>query len=191
MSRKFWFASRLVHPETIHLPSRYSEPRERAVNLLVVHAMGEWVRDDNGDEGDPGRVYHATDWINLPRKSPNRLSVHGFIMPDGRYVRSIDPEHYVAWHAAGVNSRAAGAEFLVRGVQGYHDLLERMRDTTNPPYTEAQYRTGGYRYRRWARTFDLPWAAVQGHEAIDPDRKEDPGAAFDWDRLKYWFDRSA
>ena len=169
-----------VVPEFIQIPSRHSRLREQAVSTLVVHAMGEWVVDDD-------RVsHHATDFLDSLK-----LSVHAFILPDGRIVQSLDPKHFVAFHAKGVNNIAAGAEFLVAGPQSYHDLLERMGNVTTPPYTEAQYRAGGYLYRRWARTFGLPWSAVQGHCDLDPERKEDPGSAFSWERLQYWFDRAA
>lgn len=171
---------RATTPEMIQLPSRHSRIREQMVSTLVVHAMGEWVVDDDG------RFHHAADWLDQIG-----LSVHAFILPDGRIVQTLDPKHFVAFHAKGVNNISAGAEFLIAGPQSYHDLLERMRDTAHSPYTEAQYRSGGYLYGLWARTLGLPWAAIQGHEAIDPERKYDPGTAFDYDRLRYWFDRAA
>ena len=175
-----WLRKRAAMPGMIRLPSSHSRIREQMVTTLVVHAMGEWIVDDEG------QFHHATDWLDRLR-----LSVHAFILPDGRIVQTLDPKHFVAFHAKSVNNISAGAEFLIAGPQSYHDLLERMRDTTRPPYTEAQYRSGGYLYGRWARTLGLPWAAVQGHEAIDPDRKYDPGPSFSWDRLEYWFDRAA
>lgn len=174
------FRKRATAPEMIQLPSRHSRMREQAVSTLIVHAMGEWIVDDEG------QFHHATDWLDKIQ-----LSVHAFILPDGRIIQSLDPKHFVAFHAKGVNNIAAGAEFLVPGPQRYHDLLERMKDVTNPPYTEAQYRSGGHLYGRWAKTLNLPWEAVQGHSDIDPERKYDPGNAFNFDRLRYWFDRAA
>ena len=176
----WWLPKRAPAPEMIQLPSPHSRTREQAVSTLVVHAMGEWIVDDEG------RFRHATDWLDHLR-----LSVHAFILPSGRIIQTLDPKHFVAFHVRGVNNISAGCEFLIAGPQSYHDLLEKMRDTTHPPYTEAQYRSGGFLYGRWARTLGLPWAAVQGHEAIDPARKYDPGPAFSWDRLEYWFDRAA
>ena len=106
-------------------------------------------------------------------------------------MQSLDPEHYVAFHACGANNIAAGCEFLVGGVHRYHDLLERMRDITNPPYAEPQYRTGGYLCGRWAGTFDSPWSAEQGHYQIDLERLRRAGAGFFLGSSRYWFDRAA
>ena len=174
-----WPCRRAASPDMIQLPSRHSRPRTQMVSTLVVHAMGEWVVDD-------GRFHHAADYLDQIG-----LSVHAFIMPDGRIIQTLDPKHFVAFHAKGVNNISAGCEFLIAGPQRYHDLLERMRDTTHSPYPEAQYRSGGYLYGRWAKTLDLPWSAILGHQDIDPERKEDPGKAFDYARLRYWFDRAA
>ena len=167
-------------PECVLLPSPYTKKRTQDVSILVVHAMGEWIIDDDK------KFHHATDWLDILK-----LSVHAFILPDGRLIQSAHPQMFLCHHAKGINAIAAGCEFLIAGPQSYGSLLERMEDTENPPYTEAQYRTGGWWYAHAAAEAGLDWAAVMGHQTIDPARKRDPGAAFDWDRLRFWFDRAA
>jgi N-acetyl-anhydromuramyl-L-alanine amidase AmpD len=163
-------------PTIIDIPSQYHRQRPRAVDLLVVHAMAEWVKDDEG-------VYHyCTDWLNVLK-----LSVHGFCLPDGRIVQSVDPER-VAYHAGNDNNRSIGMEFIVAGGHNYSTFLKRMANETDPPYTQAQYEAGGWWYRKQAERFGLTFDQIKPHSELDPARKKDPGAAFDWETFRAAFE---
>jgi AmpD protein len=71
-------------------------------------------------------------------------------------------------------------EFIIAGAHTYQSFLHRMADVHNPPYTPAQYQSGGWWFRRQAQRFQLTFQHIKSHQALAPDRKEDPGAAFDW-----------
>lgn len=165
-----------MEPTIIEIPSKYHRQRKQAVDLLVVHAMAEWVIDDEG-------VYHhCVDWLNVLK-----LSVHAFCLPDGRIVQSVDPEQ-VAYHAKEFNSRSVGMEFIVGGVHNYDSFLKRMADVENSPYSRAQYEAGGWWFRRLADRFGLTFEQVKTHRELAPDRKKDPGDAFDWAAFKTAFE---
>ncbi|NIM14284.1 MAG: hypothetical protein GTO45_19795 [Candidatus Aminicenantes bacterium] len=165
-----------MEPTIIEIPSKYHRQRTKDVDLMVVHAMAEWVMDDK-------RVYHhCTDWLNVLK-----LSVHAFCLPDGRIVQSVDPQQ-VAYHAAEFNNTSVGMEFIVAGGHNYDSFLRRMADRENSPYTQAQYDAGGWWFRQQARWFDLTFEQIKTHRDLAPDRKKDPGDAFDWDTFKAAFE---
>ena len=166
----------MANPTILAIPSKFHKTRTKEVNLLVVHAMGEWIIDDNG-------VYHhCTDWLNFLK-----ISVHTYCMPDGRIIRSVDTRR-IAHHAKGFNTRSAGMEFLVEGGHNLASLEERMKDVDNPPYTKAQYESGGWWFKQRAKEHDVTFDQIKTHAEIDPQRKKDPGPAFDWEAFKAAFE---
>ncbi|MCP5046128.1 MAG: N-acetylmuramoyl-L-alanine amidase [bacterium] len=145
--------------------------------MLVVHAMAEWVMDDDG-------VFHyCTDWLNVLK-----LSVHAFCLPDGRIVQSVEPGQ-TAYHAKEFNGRSVGMEFVVAGGHNYDSFLKKMADVENSPYTQAQYEAGGWWYKKMAEKFGLTFEQIKSHREIAPDRKKDPGDAFDWKVFKAAFNK--
>ncbi len=162
--------------EVLRVPSRIHRARAGAVELLVVHAMGEWVID-----GD-GVFRHCTDhlqWLGL--------SVHAFCLPDGRIIESVATDR-LAFHAGPVNDRSIGIELIVAGGHDLMSLEQRMDENENPPYTPAQYQAAGWWLRRCADEHRLSFAALRTHAELDPERKKDPGRAFDLEALRAAFD---
>ena len=166
----------MVKPVIINIPSKFHRARTREVDLLVVHAMGEWIIDDMGV------FHHCTDWLNFLK-----ISVHTFCLPDGRIIKSVDTRR-LAHHAKRFNGRSAGMEFLVEGGQNLASLEEHMDDAENPPYTEAQYESGGWWFKQRAKEHGITFDQIKTHTEIDPDRKKDPGRAFDWEAFKSAFE---
>jgi N-acetyl-anhydromuramyl-L-alanine amidase AmpD len=161
----------------IKIPNNYFRSRKADVDLLVIHAMGEWIFD--------GEIYlHCTDFLQ-----EIKLSAHGFCLPDGRIIESVDTE-YAAYHARSHNDRSIGMEFLVEGGHDLESLRRRMRDTQDPPYTRAQYEAGGWWFRQRAEEHGLTFAHVTTHAQLDPGRKEDPGPAFDMNAFKEAFENA-
>jgi N-acetylmuramoyl-L-alanine amidase len=108
-----------------------------------------------------------------------KVSAHHLIDEDGT-VTALAPEASRAWHAghsawqgqARLNDRSIGIELVNPGHEwGYR------------PFTEAQYQAlmilGSAIMGRWP----IVAARVLGHSDVAPDRKQDPGELFDWQRL--------
>ena len=107
------------------------------------------------------------------------VSAHYFVFEDGRVVQMV-PEGRRAWHAGqaawkgerDINSRSLGIEIAHPGHVG-----------GLPPYPEAQIDAVIALGRDLVRRWSIPPERVLAHSDIAPERKEDPGEGFPWDRL--------
>ena len=103
-----------------------------------------------------------------------RLSAHFLIRRDGELVQFV-PVQRRAWHA-GVSrwrDRTRCNDFSV-GIE--------LEGTDVDPYTDAQYATAARVADRLCASF--PVEEIVGHSDVAPDRKTDPGPAFDWARFR-------
>lgn len=156
--------------------SPFAVDRIKPVGLAVVHSMGERIKLDAGP------VVNAYEFL-----ISKQLAAHSLLKPDGTHIRMADTRMQVS-HAKGYNQISFGLEFLVPGDHNYQTFLEAIADTGNPPFTDAQYEAGGIWLAIMCKEHGLNWTDVKGHSTIDPSRKKDPGAAFDWAKLKQHFD---
>ncbi len=104
-----------------------------------------------------------------------RVSSHLLIDRVGRTAQYV-PFDEQAWHAGDSSwrNRARCNEFAI-GIE--------LEGTDDEPYTQAQYRTlTKVTIALFARYPRLSPDSVVGHQEIAPDRKTDPGPAFDWPR---------
>ncbi|MDR7036491.1 N-acetylmuramoyl-L-alanine amidase [Methylobacterium sp. BE186] len=107
------------------------------------------------------------------------VSAHYFVFEDGRAVQMV-PEGRRAWHAGAgawkgerdVNSRSIGIEIAHPGHVG-----------GLPPYPDAQIEAVIALGRDIAARWRIPSERVLAHSDVAPERKEDPGEVFPWDRL--------
>jgi len=108
-----------------------------------------------------------------------KVSAHYLIDEDGRIVRLVD-EAKRAWHAGvscwqgreRLNDCSIGIEIVNPGHEwGYR------------PFTEAQYQALEWLCPPLISKFAIRPLRVLAHSDIAPDRKEDPGELFDWQRL--------
>ncbi|WP_132255711.1 N-acetylmuramoyl-L-alanine amidase [Methylobacterium segetis] len=107
------------------------------------------------------------------------VSAHYFVFEDGRAVQMV-PEGRRAWHAGAaawkgerdVNSRSIGIEIAHPGHVG-----------GLPPYPDAQIEAVIALGRDIAARWRIPPERVLAHSDVAPERKEDPGEVFPWDRL--------
>lgn len=160
-----------------HLPSENHSPRppQAAVRLVVIHGIslppGEF-----GGAAVEQLFTNALDCTAHPYYAclrGLRVSAHFFIRRTGELLQFVSTQH-AAWHAG---------ESLWRGSENCNDFsigieLEGCDDT---PYTAAQYAQLAQLFASLAATY--PHLAVAGHCHIAPQRKSDPGAAFDWQKL--------
>jgi N-acetyl-anhydromuramoyl-L-alanine amidase len=154
-------------------------PPATVPELIVVHNIslppgefgGPWIeRLFTGNLPADAHPYFAT----LP---PGRVSAHVLIRRDGQVVQFV-PIGARAWHA-GVSSwrgREACNDFSI-GIE-----LEGVDDA---PYEVVQYTQLAALIAALCRAYPaLAAECVVGHDDIAPGRKTDPGAAFDWPRLR-------
>ena len=105
------------------------------------------------------------------------VSAHYLIDLDGT-LWSLVPEEARAWHAGAscYQGRVACNDFSV-GIE-----LEGQDDE---PYTDVQYQVLAGVVKALIDTFPgLSANSLAGHCDISPQRKTDPGPAFDWQRLQ-------
>jgi N-acetylmuramoyl-L-alanine amidase len=119
--------------------------------------------------------------------STSEVSAHYFVAEDGTITQLVDEEKR-AWHAgisfwAGetdINSQSIGIELQNPGHEwGYRDFHERQIEALVELAIEVLIRHA------------IPAKNVLGHSDIAPDRKQDPGELFPWQRLAtmnvgYW-----
>lgn len=114
------------------------------------------------------------------------VSAHYIIARDGKIVRLVD-DNDRAWHAGrsvmptdgreGANAFSIGIEFM-----SSHPDDDPTVVTHEDAYTEEQYAALD---RLMAYLCDKhPITAVVGHDEIAPDRKNDPGPLFQWERVR-------
>jgi AmpD protein len=105
-----------------------------------------------------------------------RVSSHALIRRDGEVVQYV-PFHQRAWHAgaSSYQGRERCNDFSI-GIE-----LEGADET---PYEPAQYRMlSAVILELCAAYSSLSLSHIAGHSDIAPERKTDPGPAFDWQRL--------
>lgn len=165
-------------PDILRRPSPNHDQRPGDENpyLLVIHNIslppGVFQGDAIIDFFQNRLDVDADPWFENIRDL--RVSAHFLIRRDGTIVQFV-PTTLRAWHA-GVSTfegRERCNDFSI-GIE--------LEGTDTLAYTDAQYArldtlAAAIRARH-------PIRAVRGHEHIAPDRKTDPGVAFDWERFE-------
>lgn len=151
---------------------------------IIVHSMAEYLKTPEG----PMRAH---DFLNSVK-----LSVHGFIHPDGEYEKMVETPGK-ALHAgksewaglSGLNSHFLGFELLVPGEHDFGTFSKAIE--TEGTYTDAQMNTAIEVCKWWMKEYNIPIENVVRHSDCSGDDvrgagqgKTDPGSAFDWDKFK-------
>jgi N-acetyl-anhydromuramoyl-L-alanine amidase len=102
------------------------------------------------------------------------VSAHFLVRRDGRLVQFVSCNER-AWHA-GVS------RFRGRTHCNDFSIGVEVEGTDDIPYETAQYTMLARLLRALDRRY--PIRHVAGHSDVAPDRKTDPGPAFDWPRLR-------
>lgn len=164
----------------IHHNSPYFNLRpHNEISLLVIHNISL-----------PPRVFgeNFVDDLFMGRLDPDahpyfrgiyqlEVSAHCFIRRTGEIIQYV-PFLKRAWHAgkSEFQGRCACNDFSV-GIE-----LEGADDI---PYTSHQYDTLASITRSLMQSYpDITENRITGHSSIAPDRKTDPGEAFDWERFR-------
>ncbi|MBF0218954.1 MAG: 1,6-anhydro-N-acetylmuramyl-L-alanine amidase AmpD [Gammaproteobacteria bacterium] len=166
----------------IHLyasPNCSPRPCGEEISLVVIHNIslppgefgGGWIDDLFLNRLDARcHPYFAT-------LSGLRVSAHLLIRRDG-VIHQYVPFSEQAWHA-GVSlfaGRERCNEFSI-GIE--------LEGTDTTPYSDRQYQQLGVVLRQIMQRYPMVTpASIVGHQQIAPQRKTDPGEAFDWQRLR-------
>lgn len=147
------------------VPSANFDGRKGApVDLLILHYTG--MADDEG----------AVRWLADPR---SKVSCHYVVHEDGRIIAMVD-EAERAWHAgvsswkgvADINARSVGIEICNPGHEhGYR------------PFPDAQVAAVAALSAAIVARHGIAPEHVLAHSDVAPERKQDPGELFPWQRL--------
>ena len=151
---------------------------------IIVHSMAEYLKMPEGP-------MKAHDFLKTLK-----LSVHGFIHPDGTYEKMVSSPGK-AYHAGKsewnglqhLNSHYLGFELLVQGEHDFGTFSKAIEEEGT--YTEEQFKTSVETVKWWMNEYDIPAYNVVRHSDCSGDHvrgkgkgKTDPGSAFDWERFK-------
>jgi len=163
-----------------HVPSPHFNPRpdNETPSLLVIHNIslppgqfgGPWI-----DQLFSGTLDPAADPF-FATISHLKVAAHCLIRRDGEIVQYV-PFDLRAWHA-GVScyqGREACNDFSI-GIE--------LEGTDTLPYTDAQYQALLAVTQLLIGHYPALAQHITGHSDIAPERKTDPGPAFDWGRFR-------
>ncbi|WP_286271584.1 1,6-anhydro-N-acetylmuramyl-L-alanine amidase AmpD [Thalassotalea hakodatensis] len=105
-----------------------------------------------------------------------RVSAHCLIRRDGHIIQYVSFDHR-AWHA-GVS------EYQGKSKCNDFSIGIELEGTDNTPYTDEQYLRLAELTKVLKSNYQRINANITGHCDIAPERKTDPGPAFDWQRYK-------
>lgn len=159
-------------------PHYNERPYGVVIDLLVIHGISLPPGQFGGDAVHRlfmGTLVETQDPALLPY-AHFEVASHFFIQRTGALSQYVDCNHR-AWHAG---------QSSFRGRENCNDyaLGIELEGTDTEPYTDAQYQTlnallpvlqGAYP--------NISFERIVGHSVIAPDRKTDPGPAFEWLRL--------
>lgn len=139
----------------------HNEPK-----MIVVHCMGEYVKDVDGD------------FIFAPRLLENMgLSAHAMVAPDGKIYRCRE-DNEGASHAKDFNTDSLGIEILVAG---QHDYASFTKAIKTDYVTAQQWDAAVWQVREWVRLYGI--TKIVRHSDLSPSRKIDPGSGFPWGKF--------
>ncbi len=170
-----WLAGALRRPCT----NFDARPPGTEIDLLVIHNIslppgeftGDWIDDLFLNRLDPNAHPYFEPIARV------RVSAHLLIRRDGQLIQYVACAQR-AWHAG--TSCFQGRERC----NDYSIGIE-LEGTDLIPFSDAQYRVLIDCTRRIQRRYRAINAErITGHSDIAPERKTDPGAAFDWARYR-------
>ncbi len=169
----------LIGVRQVFSPHADERPPGPPFDLIVLHGIslppgdfgGPWIdRLFTGDLPAGAHPYFGT-------IANGRVSAHVVIRRTGEIVQYV-PFSARAWHAgaSAYQGRAACNDFSV-GIE--------LEGTDTTPYTDAQYEELARVILALLKAYPaLSRERIAGHSDVAPQRKTDPGPAFEWERLR-------
>ena len=167
--------------EKCESPNFGQRPTDANIDLIVVHAIS--LPPGEFGNGAVQQLFgNQLDWEAHPYFQSIRglqVSAHFFIERTGKVWQFVSCDQR-AWHA-GVSTwrgRVSCNRFSI-GIE--------LEGAETVPYTEAQYATLRLVLAVLMQRYPaLGPDTIVGHAEIAPERKRDPGPAFDWKRVTAW-----
>ena len=165
----------LEEAELILSPNSDSRPEESDIRLLVIHNIslppgefgGPYINQLFCNQLDPAEHPFFDEIKDL------RVSSHLLIRRNGDIIQYV-PFHKRAWHA-GVS------EFEGRTCCNDFSIGIEMEGTDDDAYEEVQYQKLAEVTKQLLSTYpEISRDRITGHCHIAPERKTDPGEAFNW-----------
>ncbi len=160
-------------------PNQDRRPAGAVVDLLVIHNIslppgefgGPWIDDLFTNRLDPRAHPYFRDIKDL------KVSSHLLIRRSGEIVQYV-PFHRRAWHAG-------RSEFCGRCDCNDFSIGIELEGVDDLAFEDAQYRALTRVTRLLMQHYPgITAGRITGHSDIAPDRKTDPGPAFDWRRYR-------
>jgi len=169
----------LTQAEHIPSPNCDDRPHPEDIGLIVIHGIslppgeygGDWISRLFTNTLPPDGHPYFQEIHQL------RVSAHLLIRRDGHPIQYV-PFDQRAWHA--------GVSFW-QGRERCNDFSIgiELEGTDHTPYTDAQYDTLTAVLKDLITHYPgLSWQTIAGHSDVAPGRKTDPGARFDWERIR-------
>ncbi|MFN9708761.1 MAG: 1,6-anhydro-N-acetylmuramyl-L-alanine amidase AmpD [Burkholderiales bacterium] len=176
MRRAVWNQGWWAHADHCASPHHGPRPDGEAIDMVVIHSISL-------PAGVYGGAYIHQLFLNRLDTSAHpeferlrglQVSAHFLIRRDGFIVQFVSCDHR-AWHAGQSNWRGRNNcnDFSI-GIE-----LEGLEGLS---FEKPQYKALLRLIRSIRRHY--PIAHIVGHEHIAPDRKQDPGAQFNWRHLR-------
>lgn len=168
----------LKNVRQIPSPNCNDRPKGEGVNLLVIHNISLPPREFGGPYIDA--LFTNTLESNIhpyfATIASQRVSSHCLIRRDGALTQYV-PFTKRAWHA-GVS------EFQGKSDCNDYSIGIELEGADDIPYTDVQYAVLADLIITLQGYYPgITWDRIVGHSTIAPDRKTDPGSAFDWNLL--------
>ncbi len=176
---------------------------DREIDTVVVHFASAiyWFNESFQEiVGAEGKEYaesinltpenladHKYDWQLVKAIfEAYKVSAHYAIARDGTIVQLV-PDNDRAWHAGrsvmpndkreGINDFSIGIELMAS-----HPKDDPTVKTEEDAYTDAQYKSLNKLIQHFCEEHGVQY--IVGHDEIAPERKNDPGPLFQWDRVR-------
>lgn len=166
----------LVEAKYSHSPNFDERPSDCDIDLLVIHGIslppGEFGSDDV--IAFFGNSLDASKHPYFETIAQMKVSSHLFIRRDGEIWQFV-PFHRRAWHAG-------QSQFQARENCNDFAIGIELEGTDTLVYTSLQYQQLALVTVALMQAYPgITLERIVGHSDIAPQRKTDPGEAFDWD----------
>jgi AmpD protein len=160
-------------------PNYNSRPAGTEIDLLVIHNISLPPEQFDNDyiEHFFCNTLDCTVHPYFQTIKGLQVSAHALIKRSGEVIQFVSFDDR-AWHAG-------RSSFEGRNECNDYSIGIELEGSDYVPYTEAQYQQLIATIRKLQRYYPkITTNRITGHDIIAPERKTDPGPAFDWTRIQ-------
>ena len=174
-------AGKLLEPNVQHISTDHCEPRRpnTQVDMVVIHCISLPAGNYDSDlvpQLFTGQIPPQQD-SELEALRSVRVSAHLFIRRGGEMTQFVNFKDQ-AWHCG-------ESSFATRTNLNQYSVGIELEGLVHTEFTEEQYVALVSVLRALLAEYpNISWSNIVGHCDIAPTRKNDPGAGFDWVKLR-------